>query len=179
MQIAGELQPIVTGSSIKDGSKRGGRKARDRRARACFPAPDPGKCRPRWKSQNRDLPLKTATRRLPVGHRTERVPSSPPRRRTSQNPSPQVASIRGRIIINKPAFVSEFIEEIGAADQSQALSQWPALPPVPPRDLAPVVFAQRKKIQFSLLGGRSFKIFERRSESEKQVDEFGEDFHML
>ena len=54
MQIAGELQPIVTGSAIRTGAERG-RRARGSRARPWFPAQHLGKSRSHRRSQNGGL----------------------------------------------------------------------------------------------------------------------------
>lgn len=79
MQMARELQPIVTGSSVKDSSSRGGGGQKDEgvpRHGHGFPSWTWVKSRPHLRSQSGDLPLKTATRRHPVGLRGTCPPSS-------------------------------------------------------------------------------------------------------
>lgn len=74
MQITGELQPIVTSSSIRTGAERG-RRARGPKARPWFPAQNLGKSTSHGKSQNGGLASEDCDEASP-GPAPERLPTA-------------------------------------------------------------------------------------------------------
>ncbi|XP_034519688.1 uncharacterized protein LOC117802944 [Ailuropoda melanoleuca] len=118
------------------------------------------KSRPRRRSRNRGLASEDCDE-APPGRAPERVPTSLPPRRTSQNPSAQVASARGRLESrNEPARISESRERgSGATKQPRARSPNARFATRSSERLASSsVCTEKEKTLFSA-EGRNFKLF--------------------